>query len=103
MAKIGAMPSLATIDGFRGVLDYYVRDGQAIVRSWPQWKIPHRASAVQAQNQIFSYANQASVNLSSEVVASWKWLAAQSNLTWRDWLNRAYIGGTLAAPGEPPI
>lgn len=103
MAKIGAMPSRATIDGLRGALDYYTRDGQTVVRSWPRWKLPERAPAVKQQTIVFTYANQVSITLSADVVASWKWLADQSNLTWRDWLIRAYLGGTLTAPGLPPI
>lgn len=103
MAKIGALPSLATIDGFRGIIDYYECRGIPCVRRWPRWKIPERSPGVQAQNAIFTYANQVSITLPDHVVASWKWLAEQSNMTWRDWLNRAYLAGSLTAPGQPPL
>jgi hypothetical protein len=103
MAKIGAMPSMAIIDGFRGVIDYYERDGVACVRSWPRWKLTKRAPAVEAQTLKFAYANAAALALPAYVIATWQFLAKQSNLTWRDWLVRAYLGGTLTAPGMPPL
>lgn len=103
MATIAALPSRAIIDGLRGCIDFYEIRGKACVRSWPRWKIVRRAPDVQTQILIFTYANQVSVTLSAEVVASWKWLAEQSNMTWRDWLNRAYLAGTLAAPGKAAI
>jgi hypothetical protein len=103
MAKIKALPSSATIDGLRGALDFYEWLGIPTVRKWPRSKLGERSTAVQAQNAIFAYVNHTSLTLSPQVIASWHWLASQSNLTWRDWLNRAYLGGTLTAPGMPPL
>jgi len=103
MAVIGALPSRAIIDGLRGVLDFYKWCGLSIVRSWPRQHIKKRAPGVIAAQQTFAYAHLMSSTLPANVVESWHYLANQSNLTWRDWLARAYVGGKLTAPGQPPL
>jgi hypothetical protein len=103
MAKLASMPSMAVIDGLRGRLDFYQWCNLVICRSWPQQHIVTRAPGVQEAQRSFTYVNQASTELPANVVESWQWLANQSNMTWRDWLNRAYLGGTLTAPGQPPL
>jgi len=103
MAKIAAMPSMAVIDGFRGYLDFYQWCDLVIVRKWPRTNRDSLTPATIAAQKPFAYLNQQLPSLPAEVRESWEWLADQSNLTWRDWANRAYIGGTLAAPGLPPV
>jgi hypothetical protein len=103
MAVIASLPSQAVIDGLRGVHDFYEWCGLVIVRSWPRQHVKERASGVVAAQQAFAYAHQVIPDLPAEVVESWQYLADQSNLTWKDWLLRAYLGGTLAAPGMPPV
>lgn len=101
MAKVEAMPSRAVIDGLRGKIDFYRWNGIACVRKWPRFKPTSMTEASKAHQPAFRYISQSTPLLSSEVVESWRWLADQSNLTWRDWLTRAYLGATLAAPKEP--
>lgn len=103
MAVLSSMPSRAVIDGLRGVLDFYQWCDLVICRSWPRMHITERAPAVVSAQQRFSYIMQISQDLPANVIESWYYLADQSNLTWRDWLLRAYLGGTLTAPGMPPI
>lgn len=103
MAKVATAPSRAVIDGLRGVLDFYDWCGLHIIRAWPRQHIKTRAPGVVAAQQVFAYAHLMSTTLPANVVQSWQFLASKSNLTWRDWLARAYIGGTLTAPGLPPI
>ena len=38
MAVIARMPSVAIVNGFKGVLDYYVYRGIPCVRKWPRYK-----------------------------------------------------------------
>lgn len=103
MAVLASMPSRAVIDGLRGVLDFYQWCDLVICRSWPRMRITERAPAVVSAQDRFSYIMQVSQDLPANVVESWHYLADQSNLTWRDWLLRAYLGGTLTAPGMPTI
>lgn len=103
MAVLSSIPSQAVIDSLRGRLDFYERQGTVCARRWPRWKLTKRAPAVVEQQIIFTYAKKSAPLLSPEVIATWQYLAAQSNLTWQDWLVRAYVGGTLTAPGMPPL
>lgn len=101
MAKVEAMPSRAVIDGLRGVIDFYEWRGIACVRSWPRYAPSSQTKATKTSAGAFAYVQSQTNTLPANVVESWRWLASQSNLTWRDWMARAYMGGTLAAPGEP--
>jgi hypothetical protein len=103
MATIASLPSRAVIDGLRGRLDFYQWCNLTIVRSWPCMHITKRAPAVVTAQQTFAYVHSQTRSLPANVVESWQWLANQSNLTWRDWMARAYLGGTLTTPGQPPI
>jgi len=103
MAVLASIPSQAVIDGLRGSIDFYERLGTVCARSWPRWKIKTRAPAVVEQQVIFTYASQVPQTLPAKVIETWQYLASQSNMTWRDWLIRAYVGGTLTAPGMPPV
>lgn len=103
MALIKAMPSQAVISGLRGVLDFYEYCNLVIVRSWPRMRIKERAPGVVAAQSGLAYASNMYSDLPAHVVQSWEFLADQSNLTARDWLIRAYLGGTLTAPGQPPM
>jgi len=94
---------MAVIDGLRGKLDYYNWCGLCIVRSWPRMHIKERAPGVVTAQQVFAYAHHTASTLPANVVETWQELASKSNLTWKDWLARAYVGGTLTAPGMPPI
>lgn len=103
MAVLSSIPSQAVIDGLRGRLDFYERLGTVCARRWPRWKLTRRAPAVVEQQIIFTYATKIHHTLPANVVETWQDLARQSNLTWRDWFIRAYVGGTLTAPGMPPL
>jgi len=103
MAVLASLPSGAVIDGHRGKIDYYLWLGLPCVRRWPRWKLPERSPAVKAQTLAFTYVNNLQKELPAHVVETWREMASQSNLTWKDWLLRAYLGGTLTAPGMPPV
>lgn len=103
MAVLASLPSMAVIDGHRGRLDFYNCRGIHCVRRWPRWKLTERSEAVKKQTQAFTYANNLQKELPANVIETWKEMASQSNLTWKDWLLRAYLGGTLTAPGMPPV
>lgn len=79
------------IDGFKGVIDFYVHDGQACVRSWPRSSGPHRAPAVEAQWPAFTWAAKNWLTLSEEVRQAYRQMAAGTNMTGRDIFVKSYI------------
>ena len=100
MAKVDALPALAVFWGVRGSLDFYQWRGINVVRRWPRYGPSSQTQATKLAQGAFAYVHSQTSILPANVVESWQWLASQSNLTWRDWMARAYVGGTLAAPGE---
>lgn len=95
MAKIAQMPSQAIIDSFRGYLDFYKWCDLNIVRKWPRAPGRSRAPAVVAAQVPFAYVNQQASELPGYVIDTWKAMAQSGGLTWKDWMNRAYISGTF--------
>ncbi len=91
MAKIGALPGLAVIKGFRGVLDYYVWMGIACVRSWPRSPGRKRAPAVEAQWSAFSEASKKWTTLSPEVQEAYKRMSAGTSWSGRDIFTKTYL------------
>ncbi|MBA7636416.1 hypothetical protein ES703_44034 [subsurface metagenome] len=92
------MPEQTIIDGLKGVLDFYVYKGIAVVRSWPRSPGKKRAPAVEAQWAAFGYAASEWNNLSPEVQQAYRELASGTAYTARDWFMRAYISGIYGYP-----
>lgn len=95
MAKIGAIPSKDIVDGFRGVLDYYCHPNGFVVRSWPRSPGRNRNPQVVAAQGPFTYINKLASTLPPDVIEPYKELALGSGLTWKDYLNRLYINGSI--------
>lgn len=93
MAKLGALPSKATIDGFRGVLDFYTWCELNIVRKWPKWTKEARTQAVIDAQVPFTYINKLASTLTEPVVEPYVTEASGTGLTWKDFVNRDYING----------
>lgn len=93
MAKLTAMPDLAVIAGLKKSLDFYYWRGIPCVRSWPTSPGKDRAQSVSRQWPTFIYAAQEWNNLSPEVQAAWRSLAANSGLSARDMMMRGYLKG----------
>lgn len=98
MAKISALPSLAIIGGFRGVLDFYVRDGVAICRQWPHPHTKVRAASVTAQWPVFADAVALWNTLSPEIRAAYNTMASGATLTGRDMMIKMYINAKSILP-----
>lgn len=102
MAKLVKLPSLATISGFKGVIDFYIHDGVPCARKWPRSPGHRRAPAVVAQWAAFSYSAWQWNNLSPEIQDAYKALASGTGLSGRDMFTRSYITGLYRYPtGEP--
>jgi len=101
MAKLLALPHADIIDGFKGVIDFYVHRGIPCARAWPKSPGKSRSPAVMAQWPAFRYASQEWLNLSDEVQDAYRQLATNSGLSGRDMLIRAYLTGLYRYPTGP--
>lgn len=103
MAKLNVLPSLAIIDGFKGVIDFYVnyqtRDpetrgpGVPCARRWPHSPGKRRAAAVEAQWPAFAYAAAHWNDLSQEIKDAYNEMASGTGLSGRDMFTRSYLTG----------
>jgi hypothetical protein len=98
MAKISALPALNIISGFQGVLDFYVRDGIAICRSWPYPHTKEVSPARAAQWPIFAEAVAQWNTLSPIVRDAYKAMASGSTMSGRDMMLKMYINGKSILP-----
>ena len=111
MAKLKALPSLAIISGFRGVIDYYVNYqtcpaetgeiGQPCARMWPRSPGHKRAPAVEAGWADFSIAAKAWSALSAEIQDAYNTMASNTGLSGRDLFTKSYISGLFTYPPPP--
>lgn len=101
MTKLGALPALAIINGFKGVIDYYINyqacdrevagPGIPCARQWPRSPGQKRAPTVQATWPAFSWAASNWNSLSQYVQDAYKATAIGTNLTGRDLFTKAFI------------
>lgn len=98
MAKVTAMPNLAIIDGFKGVVDFYYYMGIPVARAWPKSPGKARSPGVMAQWPLFTFAAKEWNNLSPTVQEAYNKLATDSGLSGRDMLTRAYLSGLYRYP-----
>jgi hypothetical protein len=98
MAKLASLPEKDVIAGFKGVIDYYVRDGVPIVRKWPR---PHRPSLtpqVIANQQAFADAVALWNTLDPSVQAAYNAMASGSTMSGRDMMVKMYLNGKSILP-----
>lgn len=94
------MPGKDTIDMLAGTIDFYAYLGIPCARKWPVRHIPLSANE-KAQWTAFRYINQIAIELPPIVQTQWKRMVKGTDLTWKDMLNRAYIGHTFNPEGYP--
>lgn len=98
LTKLIALPNQGIIDGFKGVIDFYVWMGIPVARSWPRKTTIPQSSAERAAQVPFTYVSREWQHLSPTVQAAFNELATNSGLTGRDMLTRAYISGLYRYP-----
>ena len=98
MAKLLIMPEQDIIDGFRGIVDFYVWKGIPCARAWPKSPGKVRSEAVMAQWPLFAYAAREWNNLTQAVRDAYSHLATNSGLSNKDMFTRAYISGLYRYP-----
>ncbi len=101
MAKLKALPSLAVISGFKGVIDFYVNYqtcpaltgevGQPCARKWPVTPLSHRSPGEQASWEAWAWAAANWNSLSQEVKTAYLETAQGSSLTGRDLFTKSFI------------
>ncbi|GAI58086.1 unnamed protein product, partial [marine sediment metagenome] len=95
MAIIKTMVGRRIIDGFRGVIDFYVYMGVPCARKWPRSQGKSQTPASIAQWPVWRNANELWRQLSPEVIRAYQDMTAGTNLTARDMFFRGYVSGTL--------
>ena len=98
MAKLTKLPEQAIIDGFKGVIDFYIHMGIPCARSWPRSPGRHRAPAVMAQWDSFTFATQEWHNISPELQQAYNRMASNSGWSGRDLMMKAYLGTLFTYP-----
>jgi len=103
MARLKALPRLAIISGFRGVIDFYVNYqtcpvetgevGTPCARRWPRSPGGRRAPAVEEQWSAFAEASRYWSEVSPEVKDAYNKMASGTGLSGRDLFTRGYIAG----------
>ena len=100
MAKLTAIPALQIIKGFRGIIDFYVHDGQACARKWPTKGKTSRTPGVIAASQVFAYVQRYTTNPDPLFRLFATMAAADAPSTWRDITLVSYYG--LLIDEDPP-
>lgn len=91
MAKITKMPSMAIVNGFKGVIDFYVHRGQPCARKWPRSPGHDRAPAVETAWVAFAWVASNWNSLSPVVQEAYRRMASGTNLTGRDMFVKGFI------------
>jgi hypothetical protein len=95
MARLTNLPELAIINGFKGVIDFYVHDGIPCARRWPRSPSAPRAPAVQATWQVFKDGVSLWPTLSPAIQAFYNEMAVGTNMTGRDLFMQSYMIGLI--------
>jgi len=82
------------INGFKGVLDFYVYKGVPCVRSWPRSPGHDRAPAVQAQWPAFTWAAKSWKHLNIEIKEAYNQMAVSTYKTGKDLYMQSFISGS---------
>ena len=91
LAKLTSIPEQAIIDGFKGVIDFYVHDTIPCVRKWPRSPGKRRSPAVEAQWLAFAWAAANWNSLSPEVQQAYEETASEVNMTGRDLFTKSFL------------
>jgi len=83
------------IDGFKGVIDFYVWCGIPCARTWPRPPSEPRSKAVKEQWPVFKAAANTWHLVSPVVQQAYRDMAAGTNMTAKDIYTRGFINGTL--------
>jgi len=105
VAVIERLPAQSVIDGFRGVLDFYVYKGLNVVRSWPRGKGLGLAPGTIATQPLFTRSARLKKHYSQICSVAARRYGMAGTSTWQDVLTSAYFGKVdpsgAPLPGSP--
>lgn len=96
MAVLTVLPHKSIVDGFKGVLDFYLWKGIACVRRWPRKPKMPRSPAVQASAAQFGLIATALSATPANIRSRATTLASGTTWTWRDLRYRAIYGNLVS-------
>jgi hypothetical protein len=99
VAKLDKLPSRDVIDGLAGVLDFYLWNGIPVVRRWPRWRQGSPGVEEGRAAAKFGYVNQMANQISTDIIDAYKYLAAGTSFTWKDYMNNLYISASTFSEG----
>lgn len=99
MAIIPALPAMHIIDGFRGVLDFYVlcRNGDAktvCVRKWPVTPKSSLTKGTIAAQKPFAIAAASVGQVNQDIKDIYSEMAGSTSYTWKDCAMTLYLNGS---------
>jgi len=92
LAVLDKLPAQSIIDGYKGILDFYVWMGIPVVRSWPRWTGRPRSPAVQRSAAVFGRVARAMSSVDADVQEAARRMADGSPWTWRDCMTALAYG-----------
>lgn len=95
MGKLTQMVNQDIIDGFKGVIDFYLYKGIPCFRKWPKKPDLPRTPEVKAQWPAFTIATQSWNLLPPYVQDAYKRMAHGTNLSGRDMFTKSYLNGNF--------
>lgn len=99
MVTLAALPEKSIVDGFKGIIDFYVYRGTPCARSWPRTHWESYTPAAQVTATIFGRLAHEIPTSAPEIRAAALAMAADSPQTWKDTYTSILLGGTYG-PGE---
>lgn len=93
MARLSALPEQAIIDGFRGVIDFYLCNGIPCARMWPRYKTRDPTPAERAAQERFAYVNKMISQLPDNIRQLYRDMVAGTNYRWNDLAVKIYLSG----------
>jgi len=94
VAVLEKLPERQIIDGYKGVLDFYLWKGIPVCRKWPVWRPRTPTPAEKATQDAFAYINHTWTSLDPAIKQAWEQMASGTGLTAKDLSVRAYLLGT---------
>lgn len=94
MATLARLPSREIIDGFKGVIDFYLWKGLPCARKWPFWRPRDPTAPEKAAQDAFGYCNAMASTLPPYVIEQYRKMAASSQCSWKDIYVRGYLYGS---------
>lgn len=96
MAKLLAMPSLATVQTLKGSLDFYLWKGIPVCRRWPRPPAHQRNAAVRTTAARFAYINNQVKVISPGIIEAYKDIPFGHGWTWKDFMVSFWYKGSTS-------